>query len=179
MKGYASRFYADTPQPYFQERSLPVPRSRVPHWELCRPDIRPALDPGDMVFFYAPGYVRGKRCPAACYGVLVVSKRVIEHEAARVLGREWLSWHRGQRCKHHSSRGENDGATRRDNIILGSLERSIWSKEGAVDLGGFQRGRLQREKKIGLRRNLFLSTGDCHSIYRVLENARQPLSRER
>ncbi len=169
MKGYASRFYQDTPQPCFRERDLPSgPTPSVPHWEICRPDVRPSLQSNDMVFFYAPGRFRGEQRSAVCYGVLVVGSRLAETDASRILGKVWLVWHRRQRCQHHSSKGEHDGKTRKNDIVLGNPERSRWLAGGGLDLREFDGGSLLRGKKIGLRRNFWLTEEECNAICEVL-----------
>jgi len=160
--GYLSRYYEEWAQPCFPQRPFRHLRSPRPHWEICRPDIRPLLERGDMVFFYGGGQM--------CRGVLVVTGNLPEIDAVTYLGQAWLKWHRRQRCQHRNHNDDPDGRVRKDHVILGDPRRSLWVEPSGLDLRAREWNWLRGQHKIGLRRNVQLSSGDCQRLYAALKS---------
>ncbi len=165
VKGYLSRFYNETPQPFLPGKPSSGPKTALPHWEICRPDIRRDLERGDMVFFFSAGETITGWSDCACRGVIIVSANATEAEAERALGRDWGRWHRSQRCSHHKSTRYN----RANDIILGDGRKSLWASRG-IDLHGSDFDRLRKAGKLGKQRNLWLNRRECLSLYRTLRS---------
>lgn len=160
MKGYLSRFHTDTPQPFFVQRALQGPQTSVPHWEICRPDIRRDLAKGDMVFYFSEGETTTGWSNFACRAVLVVDAKVTEVDGEHVLGPRWRRWHRRQRCAHHKS----DRYNRANDVILGDRNRSLWVERG-IDLRRSEFDHLRKADKLGLKRNKWMDKKDCTNLY--------------
>ena len=112
-RAYVIRYDKRTANPFFPGQlrdEWSQPESPYPHWEICEPRIRKALDEGSLIFFVPKGEWRVKH-------VLKVERKENAVEATARLGPEWRCYYDKQ-VWCHKGRGAHD-------IIIGSITESF------------------------------------------------------